>query len=105
MTEETIATEPAKALNCWRVRDLTGRMGGYCGQLLANLGAEVILIEPPAGDPMRRQGPFRDNVHNFEGSISFAGYHANKRGIVLDLESDEGRRPLRELAANTAVLL
>ena len=44
------------ALGGLRVLDLTGRMGGYCGMLLANLGAEVVLIEPPAGDPMRREG-------------------------------------------------
>ena len=45
-----------------RVLDLTGRMGGYCGLLLANLGADVILIEPPDGDPMRREGPFKNDT-------------------------------------------
>ena len=47
------------ALSGLRVLDLTGRMGGYCGLLLANLGAEVILVEPVDGDPMRREGPRR----------------------------------------------
>ena len=41
------------ALTGLRVLDLTGRMGGYCGLLLANLGAEVILVEPPGGDRLR----------------------------------------------------
>ena len=45
------------ALTGLRVLDLTGRMGGYCGLLLANLGAQVILIEPPGGDPLRRRTP------------------------------------------------
>ena len=50
------------ALAGLRVLDLTGRMGGYCGLLLANLGAEVLLIEPPGGDPMRREGPFKNDT-------------------------------------------
>jgi crotonobetainyl-CoA:carnitine CoA-transferase CaiB-like acyl-CoA transferase len=70
-----------------RVLDLTGRKGGYCGLLLANLGAEVVLIEPPQGDPLRRQGPF------------------NKRGIVLDLETDAGPESARVLARNADVLI
>jgi crotonobetainyl-CoA:carnitine CoA-transferase CaiB-like acyl-CoA transferase len=88
-----------------RVLDLTGRMGGYCGMLLANLGAEVILIEPPAGDPMRREGLFKnDNVHP-DGSLSFAGYHTNKKGIVLDLETAQGQTTFRALVANADVLI
>jgi crotonobetainyl-CoA:carnitine CoA-transferase CaiB-like acyl-CoA transferase len=93
------------ALNGLRVLDLTGRMGGYCGLLLANLGAEVILAEPPAGDPMRSEGPFKDNVQHPEGSISFAAYHTNKRGIVLDLQTEEGRKTFCDLARRADVLM
>ena len=75
------------ALTGLRILDCTGRVGGYCGLLLANLGAEVILIEPPAGDDARREGPFKDDIPNPDGSLSFAAYQTNKRGIVLDLES------------------
>jgi crotonobetainyl-CoA:carnitine CoA-transferase CaiB-like acyl-CoA transferase len=85
------------ALSGLRVVDLTSRMGGYCGLLLANLGAEVILVEPPNGDPMRRQGPFQNDVPHPERSLSFAAYHNNKRGIVLDLESERGCETLRDL--------
>ncbi len=95
----------AGALSGLRVLDLTGRRGGYCGLLLANLGAEVILIEPPGGDPMRREGPFKDDQPDREQSLSFAAYHTNKRGIVLDLEADEDRERLRALARAADVLV
>jgi crotonobetainyl-CoA:carnitine CoA-transferase CaiB-like acyl-CoA transferase len=88
-----------------RVLDLTGRMGGYFGLLLANLGAEVVLIEPPAGDPMRREGPFKNDIVHPDGSLSFAGCHTNKKGIVLDLETDQGQTTFRALVANADVLI
>jgi crotonobetainyl-CoA:carnitine CoA-transferase CaiB-like acyl-CoA transferase len=93
------------ALSGLRVVDLTSRMGGYCGLLLANLGAEVILVEPPDGDPMRRQGPFQNDVPHPEGSLSFAAYHCNKRGIVLDLQSQTGRETLQQLVQSADVLV
>src|ERR1700756_2657799 len=105
MSADSSLLDSNGALNGLRVLDLTGRMGGYCGLLLANLGAEVILIEPPAGDPMRSEGPFRDNVQHPEGSISFAAYHTNKRGIVLDLQTEEGRKTVCDLARRADVLM
>ena len=105
MSADSSLLDSNGALNGLRVLDLTGRMGGYCGLLLANLGAEVILIEPPAGDPMRSEGPFRDNVQHPEGSISFAAYHTNKRGIVLDLQTEEGRKTFCDLARRADVLM
>ncbi|MGH7794642.1 MAG: CaiB/BaiF CoA transferase family protein [Candidatus Binatia bacterium] len=93
------------ALSGLRVLDFTGRMGGYCGLLLANLGAEVFLIEPPGGDPMRREGPFKNDNFHPEQSLSFAAYHTNKRGIVLNLEDDEDRRTLLNLAREADVLI
>jgi crotonobetainyl-CoA:carnitine CoA-transferase CaiB-like acyl-CoA transferase len=93
------------ALTGLRVLDLTGRMGGYGGLLLANLGAEVILIEPPGGDPLRSEGPFKNEEPHRERSISFAAYHSNKRGIVLDLDNDDDQSTLRELARAADVLL
>jgi crotonobetainyl-CoA:carnitine CoA-transferase CaiB-like acyl-CoA transferase len=93
------------ALSGLRVLDLTGRMGGYCGLLLGNLGAEVILIEPPAGDPMRREGPFKNDIVYPDGSLLFAGYHTNKKGIVLDLETARGQTTFRALVANADGLI
>jgi crotonobetainyl-CoA:carnitine CoA-transferase CaiB-like acyl-CoA transferase len=101
----TEANVSSGALSDLRVLDLTGRMGGYCGLLLANLGAEVILIEPPGGDPMRREGPFKNDHSDREQSLSFAAYHTNKRGVVLDLENDEDRSTFRELARHADVVI
>lgn len=105
MSAESTRSEPTGALNGLRVLDLTGKKGAYCGQLLANLGAEVILIEPPGGDPMRREGPFKNDASHPEVSISFAAYHTNKRAIVLDLETSEGQQNLRALVRATDVLI
>ncbi|HEU4339968.1 MAG TPA: CoA transferase [Candidatus Binatia bacterium] len=97
--------QPASALLGLRVLDLTGRNGGYCGRLLANLGADVVLIEPPEGDPMRREGPFKNNAAHPEGSLSFASRHTNKRSIVLDLESAHDRQTLSRLSAGADVMI
>ena len=96
---------PRDALSGLRVLDFTGRMGGYCGLLLANLGAEVILIESPGGDPMRAEGPFKDDLSHPEKSLTFAAYHTNKRGIILDMEEDDDRQTLRDLARQADVLV
>jgi crotonobetainyl-CoA:carnitine CoA-transferase CaiB-like acyl-CoA transferase len=101
----SVGLNSSGALSGLRVLDLTSRMGGYCGLLLANLGAEVILIEPSAGDPMRREGPFKSDIAHPDGSLSFAAYHTNKRGIVLDLETAQGQTTLRSLAGNADVLI
>ena len=93
------------SLSGLRVLDLTSRMGGYCGLLLANLGAQVILVEPPAGDPMRGEGPFKSDIAHPDGSLSFAAYHTNKRSIVIDLEIAQGQSTLRDLAGNADVLI
>ncbi|HZD39415.1 MAG TPA: CoA transferase, partial [Terriglobales bacterium] len=95
----------SETLSRLRVVDLTSRMGGYCGLLLANLGAEVILVEPPDGDPMRGQEPFQNDVPHPEGSLSFAAYHNNKHGIVLDLKNERQRETLRELLRFADVLV
>ena len=105
MASEINQFPSARALTGLRVLDFTGSMGGYCGLLLANLGAEVILIEPPNGNVTRRQGPFKDDLPHPEGSLSFVAFHTNKRGIVLDLDSGEGRRTFQDLACSADVFI
>ena len=104
MSVELILPE-SNALTGFRILDSSSRVGGYCGLLLANLGADVVLIEPPDGDATRREGPFRDDIPNPDGSLAFAAYQTNKRGIVLDLESDHDRETLRDLLRHADVLI
>ena len=88
-----------------RVLDLSDERGLLCGQILADLGADVILIEPPSGSPARRLGPFLGDARDPERSLFFWAYARGKRGVVLDLESDAGRARLRELARGADFLI
>lgn len=74
-----------------RALDLSGPIGVYCGKLLADLGADVVRIEPPEGDPMRRIGPFYQDDPDPEKSLYWWHFNTSKRGITLDLERPEGR--------------
>ena len=74
-----------------RVLDLADLRGQLCGKLLADLGMEVVKIEPPEGDPVRRIGPFKAGAPAPEASLRFAFLNARKRSICLDLASPAGR--------------
>jgi benzylsuccinate CoA-transferase BbsE subunit len=93
------------ALEGLRVLDLSGAMGNYAGKLFADLGADVILVEPPAGSELRRAPPFIDDVASPERSLAFAYQNTSKRGICLDLETASGQRLLRELAAGADLVI
>jgi crotonobetainyl-CoA:carnitine CoA-transferase CaiB-like acyl-CoA transferase len=88
-----------------RVLDLAGPLGSYCGRLLADAGADVVKIEPPEGDPLRRRPPFAGDRPDPDRSLSFAYYHANKRGTVLDYRRPEAVGPLGEAGANADVIV
>ena len=78
-------------LSPYRVLDLCGEFGCLAGKILGELGADVVKIEPPGGDPIRGTGPFfRDEPHP-EHSLSWIAYNAGKRGVTLDLTREEGR--------------
>jgi crotonobetainyl-CoA:carnitine CoA-transferase CaiB-like acyl-CoA transferase len=91
------------ALEGLKVIDLSRVLGGpYCGQMLADHGAEVIKIEPPQGDETRLWGPPFDA----EGiSAYFAGINRNKRKIALDLSKAAGREVLLRLLEDADVLI
>ena len=74
-------------LTRYRVLDLTEGGYNWCGKVLADLGADVIKVEPPGGSPTRERGPFVNDEPNPERSLYWYAYCVNKRGITLDLES------------------
>jgi crotonobetainyl-CoA:carnitine CoA-transferase CaiB-like acyl-CoA transferase len=69
-----------------RVVDLAAEPGQITGRLLADLGAEVVKVEPPGGDPLRRVGPFIDARHDAEASLRFCAWNAGKTSIVCDAD-------------------
>jgi len=89
------------ALADYRVLDLTTDTCAYCGKILADLGADVIRIEPPGGDPSRNTGPFYKEAPDPEKNLNWWAYNTSKRGVTLNLETAEGKDLLRRLA-NTA---
>ncbi len=89
-----------RLLEGYQALDLTDRKGQMCGRFLADLGVEVLKIEPPGGDPVRRLPPFAGDT-----SLVFAHLNANKRTLELDLGTPEGRERLRALAADTDILI
>ncbi|MEX2228802.1 MAG: CoA transferase [Dehalococcoidia bacterium] len=88
-----------------RVVEACGPIGHYAGRLLADLGADVIKVEPPAGDPARRYAPFLPGVEAPENGLQFILLNANKRGVVLDLERAQERAVFLRLVASADVLL
>jgi crotonobetainyl-CoA:carnitine CoA-transferase CaiB-like acyl-CoA transferase len=76
-----------------------------CGGFLSDLGADVIKIEPPTGDPLRglQTGALQDNKRNID--YSWESYNRGKRSITLDLKQEEGREVLMKLLADADVLL
>src|SRR5215469_8308379 len=85
-------------LGQYRVLDLTTERGLLCGQVLADLGADVIKIEPVGGSPVRGLPPFFQDQPGPEGSVYWWAYNRNKRSITLDLGREEGRDIFRRLA-------
>lgn len=92
-------------LSPYRVLDLSNERGQLCGQILGDVGADVVLVEPPAGSSARRLGPYAGGVQDLERSLWFWATNRNKRGITLNLESTDGRDLLRKLAADSHFLI
>ncbi len=93
------------ALDGVRVLDLSDQQGAFAGKLLAGLGADVVLVEPPGGSPLRSIPPFWQGVEGPERSLFFWFYSAGKRGITLDWRTAAGAATLRRLAARADVLI
>ena len=80
--------------------DLTDEKGFLCGKILADLGVDVIKVEPPGGDPARRVRPQREDDPPPEQSLYWWAYNANKRSITLDLHSSDGQALFRRLVGS-----
>jgi crotonobetainyl-CoA:carnitine CoA-transferase CaiB-like acyl-CoA transferase len=88
-----------------RVLDCCDERGIIAGQMLADMGAEVIAVEPPAGNTARRLPPFAGDQPGIERSLYWMSYARNKRSITLDTASDDGRALLDGLLAVSDALL
>ena len=94
-----------KFLEGYRALDLTGLSGQLCGRILADLGMEVIKIEPPGGDPVRQLAPFIRSPNGQRLSTTFAHLNSGKASKVLDLESEADRDVFRGMVEKADVVL
>ena len=98
MREDETMTAPLEGM---RVLDFSIMLAGpYCARLLADVGAEVIKIEPPEGDDMRLRTPLRDGHSAYFGQLN-----AGKKSLALDLKSPEAIVLVRRLVAETDIVV
>ena len=89
-----------------RVADFTQVIAGpACSMLLADMGADVIKIERPGGDPARSIGPFYHDEPHPEKSLFWFAYATSKRGITLNIETDDGKDIFKRLAKKADVVV
>jgi benzylsuccinate CoA-transferase BbsE subunit len=88
-----------------RIVDFTGELGTYAAKLFTGLGADVIHLEPPGGDPLRKIGPFYKGRTDRESSLQYLYYNAGKRGMVLDLAEPDGREVFQRLVEGADLLV
>jgi benzylsuccinate CoA-transferase BbsE subunit len=89
----------------YRVLDLSGPLGVYCAKLLADLGADVLRVEPPAGDPMRARPPFYTAPDGSQHSLYYAQMNTSKRAVSLDLARPQGRDLFLQLVERADVVV
>ncbi|UCG66833.1 MAG: CoA transferase [Deltaproteobacteria bacterium] len=92
-------------LSPYRVLDLTDEKGFLCGKILGDLGADVIKIERPGGDPARKIGPFYHDIPDPEKSLYWFAYNNNKRGITLSIETADGREIFKKLTKTADIVI
>jgi len=88
-----------------RVLELSSERCAFAGKLMADMGADVVLVEPPGGDPMRAHPPFAGDVPGPDRSLSFWHHQTSKRGIRLDLDHPQGAELFRRLVAGADLVL
>jgi benzylsuccinate CoA-transferase BbsE subunit len=99
------AAEP-RPYGAIRIIDLTRELGAYCTRLFADLGAEVIRVEPPGGGADRRRQPALPGMDATTfGGIPFAFLNVNKKSVVLDTDTASGRTVLNDLIASAQIVV
>jgi crotonobetainyl-CoA:carnitine CoA-transferase CaiB-like acyl-CoA transferase len=88
-----------------RVLEVSNERIAFAGKLLGDMGADVVLIEPPGGDPARRYPPFLDDEPGEDRSLYWWHYNTSKRGVVLDLDDVRDRERFTALVRSADVLL
>ncbi|WP_260762556.1 CoA transferase [Mycobacterium sp. SMC-4] len=88
-----------------RVIEIVDQFTPVAGRTLAELGADVIVVEPPQGCAHRRRPPFVDDEPGVDRSLRWFGLSAGKRSVTLDLDSDEGIGNLRRLLSGADIVL
>ncbi|OHV33327.1 MULTISPECIES: CaiB/BaiF CoA transferase family protein [Pseudofrankia] len=88
-----------------RVLEIAGEFSAYPGKLLADLGANVIVVEPPGGSVTRSWGPFAGDQPAPGTSLHWRHYNTSKRGVLLDPRDDADREPFQRLLTDCDVLL
>lgn len=92
-------------LSPYKVLDLSDERGQLCGQILGDLGADVVLVEPPGGSRARHVGPFYKDQPHPDRSLRFWAFNRNKRSIVLDLDREQDRNEFRKLVTAADFLI
>jgi crotonobetainyl-CoA:carnitine CoA-transferase CaiB-like acyl-CoA transferase len=94
-----------RMLSSYRILDLTDEHGYMCGKLLGALGADVIKIERPGGDPGRNIGPFYHDMPDPEKSFYWLAFNTDKRGITLDIATKDGQEIFKKMIRNTDIVI
>ena len=88
-----------------RIIELPGQSTAFAGKLLADMGADAIVVEPPGGAEARGYPPFRNDEPGQEQSLHWWHFYTSRRGITLDLNTEGGREAFLALLAGADVLL
>jgi crotonobetainyl-CoA:carnitine CoA-transferase CaiB-like acyl-CoA transferase len=93
------------ALTGMRILELSNERISLAGKLMADMGADLILIEPPGGDALRQCPPFLDDQPGEDSSLQWWHYHTSKRGMTLDLDDAKDRETFKRLVKTADVLI
>lgn len=97
--------EKVKVLENCRVLDMSNELGFLCGKIFGDLGADVIKIEKPGGDPSRNLGTYYKDQPDPEKNLYWFAYNHNKRGITLDIEKKTGADIFKKLIKTADIII